>query len=159
MKWGVRRYQNADGSLTEKGKKRRDKTVIQLNETQRSLDAKAIDKNYLKTHKARRAAENAIAVGGIGGLLTAMSLVNVPMAAVTSLAFAGGLYLNSSKHISKVMKKKFSELEKQGTKVSERPTTVRYTHNGNYRGQTMSKRYNVNDDTSPYKEDYQLNHY
>lgn len=31
QKWGVRRYQNADGSLTEAGKKRQKKTNIQIN--------------------------------------------------------------------------------------------------------------------------------
>lgn len=31
MKWGVRRYQNPDGSLTNAGKKRRDRTINSIN--------------------------------------------------------------------------------------------------------------------------------
>ncbi len=43
QKWGVRRYQNADGSLTEAGKKR------QRYKEQDSYDAKQLAKNTVKT--------------------------------------------------------------------------------------------------------------
>lgn len=33
MKWGIRRYQNKDGTLTPAGKKRRDKTISRINTT------------------------------------------------------------------------------------------------------------------------------
>lgn len=49
MKWGVRRYQNADGSLTSTGKKRYRKDAKKL----ASLTGKAItsEYEYLKTNK------------------------------------------------------------------------------------------------------------
>lgn len=43
MKWGVRRYQNKDGSLTPAGKKRYDKEMAKLKEEEK------IAKNKLKT--------------------------------------------------------------------------------------------------------------
>lgn len=43
MKWGVRRYQNKDGSLTPAGKKRYDKEMAKLREEEK------IAKNKLKT--------------------------------------------------------------------------------------------------------------
>lgn len=50
MKWGVRRYQNKDGSLTEKGKKKLSKTI----EYNRSRD-KLADMVYgIKNKKARK---------------------------------------------------------------------------------------------------------
>ena len=38
QKWGVRRYQNADGSLTEKGKARREKTASKIDATYDKLN-------------------------------------------------------------------------------------------------------------------------
>ena len=43
MKWGVRRYQNKDGSLTPAGKKRYDKEMAKLKEEEK------IAKNKLRT--------------------------------------------------------------------------------------------------------------
>lgn len=40
MKWGIRRYQNKDGSLTKAGKKRYDKEVASLKEQQRIVNNK-----------------------------------------------------------------------------------------------------------------------
>ena len=47
MKWGVRRYQNADGSLTAAGKKRRDKLQSKLDK----LENKEAPVNSGKTYK------------------------------------------------------------------------------------------------------------
>lgn len=46
MKWGVRRYQNADGSLTPAGKKRQEK---QFKKEEKKYD-KAYRKNYYKAY-------------------------------------------------------------------------------------------------------------
>lgn len=41
MKWGVRRYQNKDGTLTNAGKKRYEKELAKLTEEERALKNKA----------------------------------------------------------------------------------------------------------------------
>ena len=46
MKWGVRRYQNADGTLTEAGRRRYDR---ELHRAQKKYD-KAYRRNFIKAH-------------------------------------------------------------------------------------------------------------
>lgn len=47
MKWGVRRYQNKDGSLTAAGKKRYEKEMARLREEQKTLKNKQATKAKL----------------------------------------------------------------------------------------------------------------
>jgi len=56
MKWGIRRYQNEDGSLTEEGKKRYAKLVGKIDKQQRKIDKyqKRIDRNAGKDYRAEK---------------------------------------------------------------------------------------------------------
>ena len=59
MKWGVRRYQNADGTLTEAGKKRYDD--VASSNRQSKKDTKAAIKKYTRlSNKANRRANRSI---------------------------------------------------------------------------------------------------
>ena len=54
MKWGVRRYQNKDGSLTAKGKKRYAQEMAKLKEEQRILKNKQATKDKIDKLNALR---------------------------------------------------------------------------------------------------------
>lgn len=58
MKWGVRRYQNKDGTLTAEGKKR--KSVKEMSDSELLEDNKrhALETQYKKNHKTKSALEN-----------------------------------------------------------------------------------------------------
>lgn len=51
MKWGVRRYQNPDGTLTSEGRKRYYNTDGSLNKKGLKADSKWANKNYTKIYK------------------------------------------------------------------------------------------------------------
>lgn len=53
MRWGIRRYQNKDGSLTEAGRRRRAKLEAELNK----LDGKKLAKPEVKSHKPKKLSE------------------------------------------------------------------------------------------------------
>lgn len=78
MKWGVRRYQNPDGTLTQAGKKR------YAGATQDQIDTS--ERRKAKVVKAAKTAAKAVAVGGIA----ALSIV-----ALTSGRPAGAVSLGS----------------------------------------------------------------
>lgn len=79
MKWGVRRYQNKDGTLTAKGKQRYSKLNI------RDVDAQ-IQRNY-GTNKMRLAGN--LAASGVSILGVAASIVTAnPTFALTGASFA-----------------------------------------------------------------------
>lgn len=54
MKWGVRRYQNADGTLTNAGKKRVYKTVKKYSKQKRSALGQAVGEDKTITEAARK---------------------------------------------------------------------------------------------------------
>lgn len=54
MKWGVRRYQNKDGTLTPRGKKRYDKELEKVREEERTLKNRAATKAKLDRLEARK---------------------------------------------------------------------------------------------------------
>lgn len=58
MRWGVRRYQNDDGSLTDAGKKRYAAEVKSLREKERSLKKRQATKDKIDSITAKRAALN-----------------------------------------------------------------------------------------------------
>lgn len=58
MRWGVRRYQNDDGSLTTAGKKRYASEIKSLKEKERSLKKRQATKDKIDTLAAKRAALN-----------------------------------------------------------------------------------------------------
>lgn len=54
MKWGVRRYQNKDGTLTPRGKKRYNKELEKVREEERTLKNRAATKAKLDRLEARK---------------------------------------------------------------------------------------------------------
>lgn len=46
MKWGVRRYRNPDGTLTEAGKRKAEKEAVRADKKQKKLDRKTIDSAF-----------------------------------------------------------------------------------------------------------------
>lgn len=54
QKWGIRRYQNKDGSLTDAGKKRVYKTVKKYYKNKRDSLGKAVGEDYIITDAARK---------------------------------------------------------------------------------------------------------
>lgn len=54
MKWGVRRYQNKDGTLTPRGKKRYDKEMSKLKAEEKILKAKARTQAKIDKLEAKR---------------------------------------------------------------------------------------------------------
>lgn len=54
MKWGVRRYQNKDGSLTAAGKKRYEKEMAKLREEEKSIKAREQTKAKLDKLESKR---------------------------------------------------------------------------------------------------------
>ena len=54
MKWGVRRYQNADGTLTAAGKKRYDKEVSKLRAEQKGVKNKQATKDKFDKLEAKK---------------------------------------------------------------------------------------------------------
>lgn len=59
MKWGVRRYQNADGTLTEAGKRRKDKQIKKF-ETYNEKIARKLAKSTTARDKANSAAQSSL---------------------------------------------------------------------------------------------------
>lgn len=55
MKWGIRRYQNKDGSLTEAGKKRYSANNISDDDRKILKDVTALDRNNRETEKTHQA--------------------------------------------------------------------------------------------------------
>lgn len=72
QKWGVRRYQNPDGTLTDAGKKK----IKELNELQRDADKKRIDDEWSKKHKKRTMVGNVFAMAAIFGPHAAMGVAS-----------------------------------------------------------------------------------
>lgn len=56
MKWGIRRYQNKDGSLTPAGKKRYNQELAKVREAEKTLKAKQATKTKLDRLEARKKA-------------------------------------------------------------------------------------------------------
>lgn len=71
MKWGVRRYQNKDGTLTEAGKKRQLETEYGRLEDQMTYGKKADAKKNAKLSKQMRSLEKQMTKRSRGGFGTA----------------------------------------------------------------------------------------
>lgn len=92
MKWGVRRWQNPDGTLTEEGKKRYLRSDGKFNAVgQQRYDAAV--RNTVYNHAGTRAFTSGVlgvvAGGHVGTISTAVSIAT-GSAAVTSCALLGG---------------------------------------------------------------------
>lgn len=86
MKWGIRKYQNADGTLTEAGKKRyAGDTTEQI---ERSERRKAKVAKVAKTAAKIAAITAATTIGGYAGarLITAQRGLEIGSAAITALS-------------------------------------------------------------------------
>lgn len=99
MRWGVRRYQNKDGSLTPAGKKRQanaeqiDEKKTQRKKTAKERTAKAIVKGADIAAKlmVANALDDAL-VGGAGKRVARKAVVKTGRAAVTAYTMARGGY-------------------------------------------------------------------
>lgn len=102
MKWGVRRYQNPDGSLTPEGKKRYgfDKSKFRSSDNVKEAgrrsalaSAKASVKGNVGRSAALTAAGTALGVAGVGGIsVGALPLVGIAAGAT----FVADMALNAS---------------------------------------------------------------
>lgn len=72
MKWGVRRYQNADGSLTDAGKKRYDRDVAANKKKDNKLSADALQDSNRWVREDRERAKSVADAGNqmVGNLKT-----------------------------------------------------------------------------------------
>lgn len=95
MRWGVRRYQNKDGSLTAKGKKHRDKTIKELEEQSRSTkeQAKSIKNTMKAQEKMRSEAVKDLPLGEKSPVAKGMRLdINAGKRAVMKLEMMSDIY-------------------------------------------------------------------
>lgn len=120
MKWGVRRYQNSDGTLTNLGKQRLkdvdyDESTKTARKTQRSL-------NHLSKEKAYMDAEAATYKKKAAGTANAEK--------AKLYTNRGKEFLKQSKVIDDVMKKTMATAEKKGQSTSIDKEISRYMRSG-----------------------------
>lgn len=93
MKWGVRRYQNKDGSLTSAGKKRKRKISPETKERVKKTAAKAVAKGAEISSKLLLAsAVDDVFYGGAGKKIAKEAVVQTGRAAITAYTMARGGY-------------------------------------------------------------------
>lgn len=95
MHWGIRRYQNKDGSLTAKGKKHRDKTIKELEDQSRSTkeQAKSIKNTIKAQEKMRSEAVKDLPLGEKSPMAKAIRLdINAGKRAVMKLEMMSDIY-------------------------------------------------------------------
>lgn len=95
MKWGVRRFQNKDGSLTPAGKKRKSKsgTKSKTKEAVKKNTAKAVVKGAEVSSKLLLAsAVDDVFYGGAGKKIAKEAVVQTGRAAITAYTMARGGY-------------------------------------------------------------------
>ena len=130
MKWGVRRYQNADGSLTEAGRRRYSEGAEQ---TQQPHDIPKLTKAAKEdSHRSRRVAANvtnaAIGAGIVGTLAGALSFgsLTVPGAALGAGIAAGAKALGRAGHIAA---RKIAQFIKDRKRAGENAPSVDEVNN------------------------------
>lgn len=140
QKWGVRRYQNPDGTLTELGRKRHNTGIISSEATNGSTSTGGT-KNFVKEHKKE------LILGGIVTVVTISAGIkyvnNKKNSYINDIMkteegwykqnykkykkerdFSAINYLNSvhgqavAKHVSQLSNMKLSELKQEATRVS-----------------------------------------
>lgn len=103
MRWGIRRYQNKDGSLISAGRKRRSENVIEENTnaekttnkttTAKNIARKTITKGAEITSKLLTASVvDDVFYGGAGKKIAKEAVVQTGRAAVTAYTMARGGY-------------------------------------------------------------------
>ena len=101
MKWGVRRYQNKDGTLTDAGKKRYKATTSdEIEFGKKGAQRIANRRNKGDSRKKAVAKEKAIQVGKIAALSTALGIAN--------FVYANDLYEDIPKALSSLGKRAIS---------------------------------------------------
>lgn len=117
QKWGVRRYQNADGSLTEKGRKKYSKKAASLERQARYRENLAGEYESYKNVMSKVGAISGGLVGGSAVYFVA-ALASAPVAPI-GWGIAGGaaagsaatkaMYSAAKKHQLKLANRKYSE--------------------------------------------------
>ena len=106
QKWGVRRYQNPDGSLTDAGRKHYGTSNYTLSANDY---LKYKDKTKDKASKAALATGSAgLVAGGAGALLLSSAIGNTPLILAAPLAGIGSIFV-AAVVADKIMNKKISE--------------------------------------------------
>lgn len=113
MKWGVRKYQNADGSLNEAGKKRYAKKEIRANRKAKIHEGRAA---YLEQYKGVASLAAAASSGSVAYFVASLAGASVPVAgAALGGAYVAGKMINSAmydaaiKHQKKLANTKYSK--------------------------------------------------
>lgn len=117
QKWGVRRYQNADGSLTPRGRKKYSKKAESLERQARNHENEA---GKLDSQKGILSKVGAVSGGAVGGsaVYFVAAMASLPVAPVGYGIAAGAavgsaatkaMYAAASKHQMKLANKKYSE--------------------------------------------------
>lgn len=113
QKWGVRRYQNPDGTLTDAGRKKYTKKASKLERKAKIQEGKAA---YYDDVRRSVKYVGGVSWGTLVGLT--MSMGGLPVAAVgvgTSLGYMGGKALSDAsykaamRHANKLANKKYSK--------------------------------------------------
>lgn len=119
QKWGVRRYQNEDGSLTPEGRKRYGK---ELERRRRVSNAHKTEAAYIDTYRPLGTAASSamvgassIVLGGAAGLSGAPLVIPAVVASVSMGAISEGTYRAGAKIerlLAAQQDKKIAEIEK-----------------------------------------------
>lgn len=113
QKWGVRRYQNPDGSLTDAGRKKYTKKVSKLERKAKIQEGKAA---YYDDVRRSVKYVGGASLGTVAGLM--LSLGGVPAAAIgagTAIGYMGGKALSNAsykaamRHANKLASKKYAK--------------------------------------------------
>lgn len=160
MKWGVRKDSRNHINTTKVNRK-----INQINGMQRYKDEVDVNKQYYKNNPKARKINNVM----LGTFATGMTAVNValgistggaslPMTALQA-GVIGGLILQNTKYrknIPKKIDKIINELDESGIKVHGKNITYELTDNGLYKGSKRSKRYGVDINNIPEKEQHNI---
>lgn len=152
MKWGIRRYQNPDGTLTDAGKKHYSrKYENKINRTEeRRLKAEVISGK----ETAKKTAIVGVSATAVSTGLTALMGVNPVIMGMLGLGVTAiteaeiGAMALGNKFIDSVRKDKIDSLinesEKLGMKVNSYPLEYKLNYNGATVGKATGTKYRVN---------------
>jgi len=133
MKWGVRRYQNPDGTLTVQGMQRYGKTGDKPDIDKSTKSARMTKKslNYLEKQRRKQKAnanENFAEADKIRRGKTANTKAGKK--AIDKFTKQGKAYLTNSKEISRLMHDVISTAESKGQKVTAGKDIKKYINSG-----------------------------
>ena len=127
MKWGVRRYQNKDGSQTPRGKKRYSESVVSSTNTE----------NEPSKRKLSKKAKTAIAIGAAAVAVGLAAYGTYRLAETDKLDKIATLGKNKLDQL--INRKKLGDQKVQGLLDTENPTTIRRLKKIETVDETLSK--------------------